>query len=241
MQSQPQEASVATESWKEQETQAQQAPQPLLSVVGLSRQVQTHWIWQNLSFNVFQGDRLAVIGASGTGKSLLLRTLAGLDHVQAGQIVFEGKLLKHWSMPNYRARVIYLHQRPALFDATVEDTLQQVYQLAVHRDRTYDRAQILHYLMLLNRTEEFLQRPSVTLSGGEAQIVAFLRALQLSPDMLLLDEPTASLDAETAQRLEALVQSWQAEQPQRAYLWTSHDSTQLQRITDRQITLNGSK
>lgn len=231
---------MATESWKTQDSQVKQDSQPLLSVAGLSRQVQNRWIWQDLSFNVFQGDRLAVVGASGTGKSLLLRSLAGLDRVQAGQIVFEGKSLDQWSMPNHRARVIYLHQRPALLEATVEDNLQQVYQLAVHHDRTYDREQILRYLKVLNRADDFLQRPSATLSGGEAQIVAFLRALQLSPDILLLDEPTASLDSETAQRLEALVQRWQAEHPSRAYLWTSHNPTQLQRLTDRQLTLNGS-
>lgn len=74
------------------------------------------------------------MGASGTGNSLLLRALAGLDRVQTGQIVFEGKLLEHWMLPNYRVPVIYLHQRPALLEATVEATLQQVYQLAVHRD-----------------------------------------------------------------------------------------------------------
>lgn len=64
-----------------------------------------------------------------------------------------------------------------------------------------------------------------------------MRALQLSPSILLLDEPTASLDVGTAQSLEALVAAWQNEQPYRAYLWTSHDPTQLERVTNRQITL----
>lgn len=212
---------------------------PLLTVAGLSRQIQNRWIWQNVSFEIFQGDRIAIVGRSGTGKSLLLRSLAGLDPIQAGQILFAGQPLDRQFLPRYRAQVIYLHQRPALMEGTVENNLQQVYRLAIHRDRVYDRQQILDYLTLLGRTEDFLQRPSVALSGGEAQIVAFLRALQLAPQILLLDEPTASLDGETAQRLEALVQTWQTEVPQRAYLWTSHDPTQLSRITDRTIILDG--
>jgi putative ABC transport system ATP-binding protein len=230
---------VTTEPIKQRDTQAGLAHYSLLSVVSLSRQLQEQWIWQGISFNVFQSDRIAVVGPSGAGKSLLLRALAGLDPIQAGRIIFDGQPIEHQFMPRYRSQVIYLHQRPALIEGTVEENLQQVYRLAIHRNRTYDRNQILYYLKLLGRTADFLQRSSAVLSGGEAQIVAFLRALQLSPRILLLDEPTASLDVETAQRLESLVQAWQAENAQRAYLWTSHDPTQLQRITDRQITLNG--
>jgi putative ABC transport system ATP-binding protein len=230
---------VTTEPMKKRDTQAGRTHCPLLSVTGLGRKVQGRWIWQNVSFEVFQGDRVAVVGASGAGKSLLLRALAGLDPAQAGRITFEGQPIERRFMPRYRAQVIYVHQRPALIEGTVEENIQQVYRWSVHHERAYDRERVLHYLTLLGRTEDFLQRPSGVLSGGEAQIVAFLRALQLSPYILLLDEPTASLDAETAQRLEALVQVWLAESSQRAYLWTSHDPTQIHRITDRQITLTG--
>ncbi len=80
----------------------------------------------------------------------------------------------------------------------------------------------MNYLQLLHKPADFLQRSVSVISGGEAQIVAFLRALQLSPLVLLLDEPTASLDTATANCLETLVAAWQNEAPKRAYLWTSH-------------------
>ncbi|MBD2677456.1 MULTISPECIES: ATP-binding cassette domain-containing protein [Nostoc] len=210
---------------------------PILSVQDLGRRVEDRWIWSHLSFQVFPGERIAVIGASGSGKSLLLRALAGLDPLQAGQIIFQGQQINSHFMPTYRSQIIYLQQRPALWEGTVEENLQQVYRLAVHRHLIYNRELILNYLHLLHKKPDFLQRPVSALSGGEAQIVAFLRALQLSPAILLLDEPTASLDAGTAQSLEALVTTWQHEHPQRAYLWTSHDPNQLERITNRQITL----
>ncbi|MBW4685847.1 MAG: ATP-binding cassette domain-containing protein [Komarekiella atlantica HA4396-MV6] len=210
---------------------------PILSVQDLGRTVEKRWIWNHLSFQLFPGERVAVIGASGSGKSLLLRALAGLDPVQAGQIIFQGQPMNSWFIPSYRSQIIYLHQRPALWEGTVEENLQQVYRLAVHRHQVYNRQLILDYLYLLHKTADFLQRPVSAISGGEAQILAFLRALQLSPKILLLDEPTASLDGGTAQSLEALVTAWQHQDPQRAYLWTSHDPTQLERITSRQITL----
>ncbi|MBW4432857.1 MAG: ATP-binding cassette domain-containing protein [Pelatocladus maniniholoensis HA4357-MV3] len=223
---------------KNQTTKLELSPNnPILCVQDLSRKVEERWIWSNLNFQVFSGEQIAVVGASGSGKSLLLRTLAGLDPVQAGKIMFQGQDIGSYFMPSYRSQIIYLHQRPALWEGAVEENLQQVYRLAVHRHLVYNRELILNYLDLLHKTPDFLQRPVSALSGGEAQIVAFLRALQLSPSILLLDEPTASLDALTAQSLEALVAAWQNEQPHRAYLWTSHDSTQLQRITNRQITL----
>lgn len=210
---------------------------PLLSVSGLGRQVQNRWVWQGLDFDLYPGERLAVVGASGTGKSLLLRTLCGLDSVQQGQIIFQGKPLTSWSMPQYRTQIIYLHQRPALLEGTVEENLRCIYKFAYHRDKAYNHKQILAYLQILGRSEDFLDFSCGALSGGEAQIVAFLRALQLAPLVLLLDEPTASLDRATSRCLESVVEAWQNENSDRAYIWTSHDPIQIGRVSDRQITL----
>ena len=208
---------------------------PILSVEGLGRKIDDFWIWRNLKFDLFSGEKVAILGASGSGKSLLLRTLAGLDKAQAGKIIFQEKKIDDWHLPEYRSQIIYLHQRPALWEGTVESNLRQVYRLKVNRHLAYNRSAILYYMQILHKKDDFLKRPVSAISGGEAQIVAFLRALQLAPKILLLDEPTASLDAQTASSLEALVTTWQAQDPQRAYLWTSHDPTQLERITNRQI------
>lgn len=210
---------------------------PILTIQGLGRKIQNQWLWQNLNFNLLPGEQVAVVGASGTGKSQLLRAIASLDPIQAGNIFFQGKPIDSYYTPQYRSQVIYLHQRPALWEGTVENNLKQVYRLTAHRHQVYNQELILNYLQLLQKPVDFLQRPVSAISGGEAQIVAFLRALQLSPLVLLLDEPTASLDVATANCLEALVADWQKQDPQRAYLWTSHDPAQLQRITNRQIRL----
>ena len=74
------------------------------------------------------------------------------------------------------------------------------------------------------------------LSGGEAQILALVRALQLEPTILLLDEPTASLDAKTTAQVEALLKNWLHDRD-RACILTSHDSAQIDRVTHWQLPL----
>lgn len=211
---------------------------PVLQIQGISRQVENRWIWRDFSFAVQPGERLAITGPSGSGKSLLLRAIAALDPLQAGNIHFQSKPLTDWYFPDYRTQVIYLHQRPALLEGTVEFNLKRIFSLKSHRSKTYNRENILNYIEKLGRGPEFLQQPSHSLSGGEAQIVAFLRALQLAPKIFLLDEPTASLDAETVRQFEVLVQTWQTVDPNRAYLWTSHDPSQLTRVSDRSIVIS---
>ena len=211
---------------------------PILSVSKIGRRLQDSWIWQDISFELFAGDCLAVVGPSGAGKSLLLRTLAGLDPIQSGEIVFQGTSLSNLSMPEFRAQVMYLHQKPALLEGTVESNLQQIYQLKVHHNKTYNQSKILDYLSILGRSEKFLERSIEQLSGGEQQIVVCLRSLQLSPQILLLDEPTASLDSTTTEHLEALIAQWQQSDPPKACIWTSHDPAQIERVTTRQLAIS---
>ncbi|MEM7061913.1 MAG: ATP-binding cassette domain-containing protein [Cyanobacteria bacterium P01_B01_bin.77] len=212
----------------------------ILSVANIGRQLQGRWIWQDISFELLAGDRLAIVGPSGAGKSLLLRALAGLDPIQSGEIFFQGNPLSNLAMPEFRSQVTYLHQKPALLEGTVESNLQQIYRLAIHRDKSYGRSQILEYLEILGRSEPFLERSTEQLSGGEQQIVACLRSLQLSPTVLLLDEPTASLDNAATHQLETLITQWQQNAPNRACIWTSHDPAQIERVTNRQLALSSS-
>lgn len=213
------------------------ADRPLLYACRLGCTVDGRVLWHDLDLVLRVGERLAVAGASGSGKTLLLRTLAGLQPVQAGELAFDGRPLSDWSMPAYRARVAYVPQRPALPEGEVKTILQSPFQFRVHRHQQFPANRVQALLALLGRNENFLHQRTEQLSGGEGQIVALLRALLIAPDVLLLDEPTASLDARAVGAVEALVASWLREQPQRAYVWTSHDGRQLQRISDRELSL----
>ncbi|NJR51293.1 MAG: ATP-binding cassette domain-containing protein [Leptolyngbyaceae cyanobacterium CSU_1_3] len=212
----------------------------LLVIQNVGRQIQGKWIWKHLNFELHPGERCAIVGEAGAGKTLLLRAIAALDPIQSGSIQFQGKGLSDWFVPRYRTQVLYLHQRPALLEGTVEQNLKAVYKLSMYRTlKPYpeQRSRILEYLSILGRSEDFLDLPYHALSGGEAQIAAFLRALLCSPSILLFDEPTASLDARTEQQFESLVRLWQQEDPIRSYFWTSHNPEQLERMTDRRLIL----
>ncbi|MDZ7801815.1 MAG: ATP-binding cassette domain-containing protein [Trueperaceae bacterium] len=207
----------------------------LIEAEGLAKRVEERWLWRGLDIALAPGERLAVRGPSGAGKTLLLRALAGLEPLEEGVIRYRDRELVGTTMPSYRAQVVYLAQRPAAVAGTVEDALRLPFRFRVHHGRPFPRDAILADLAALGRDETFLRRPAERLSGGEAQLVALLRAFAIAPQVLLLDEPAASLDEEASDALEALVGAWLHADRSRAVMWTSHHAAQLARVTDRSV------
>jgi putative ABC transport system ATP-binding protein len=170
---------------------------------------------------------------------LLLRAIALLDPLDDGVIQWKGRIPAGSAVPIYRREVVYLHQRPALFEGSIEANLRFPFALKANRGVSFDRNRILDLLGSVGRTASFLGKSSRDLSGGETQIVALLRALQLNPSILLLDEPTASLDEATAEAIEYLIHQWLTEAPaQRASLWVTHNSNQTSRVADKWLRMN---
>ncbi len=193
---------------------------------------------QPTSFSLSAGDRVAVTGPSGSGKSVFLRALALLDPLDAGRIEWHGKPVSRITMPQYRRNVAYIRQRPAILDGTVEDNLRYPYTLRAYRDVRFDRERARSFARQAGRGDDFLDRSASELSGGEAQITALIRVLQLEPEVLLFDEPTASLDPESSHAIEALVNAWlDPADARRASVWVSHDLAQAARVSDRHLTM----
>ncbi|NND99735.1 MAG: ATP-binding cassette domain-containing protein [Pirellulaceae bacterium] len=186
----------------------------------------------DVSISIVAGDQIGLTGPSGSGKSTLLRCLARLDPVTVGQLRFQSNVVTADALPRYRRQVIYLHQRPAMLLGTVRDNLRLPFTLE-SSDSSYNETCHENWLDALGRSRSILDQSIETLSGGEQQVVALMRAIQIDPLVLLLDEPTASLDPEATQRFEQLVRLWHSESAQRAYVWISHDPSQLHRMTNR--------
>jgi putative ABC transport system ATP-binding protein len=196
------------------------------------------WLLQHVSLQIRAGERISIVGSTGSGKTLLLRALALLDPLDSGAVLWKGEPIAAHEVPLYRSRVIYLHQRPALPAATAEACLQQPFLLNIHRAKTYNRDRAVTMLRAVSRDETFLAKLSRDLSGGERQITALIRAMLLDPHVLLLDEPTAALDVNAVESVEKLVADWLAEMPQaRATVWVSHDPNQVRRVADRVLTM----
>jgi len=215
--------------------------EPLLRIIDLGRRVGAAWIWRGVSFDVAAGERLALAGPTGSGKTLLLRAIAGLDPVDEGRVELEGREAEGGEAPAFRARVAYLHQRPALWRGTVAENLEAPFSLKANAGKRFDLDRAAALLERLGRKAPFLEARASNLSGGEAQLVALVRALLVEPGILLLDEPTASLDRASASWAEALLTEWVEAAPGRASIWTSHDPDQLARVAGRRIDLEGWK
>jgi putative ABC transport system ATP-binding protein len=194
-----------------------------------------------VSLEIFSGDRVALVGPSGSGKSVLLRVLSLLDPADAGTLEMQGKPAGEHSVPEHRRKVIYLHQRPALFEGTVESNFERPFCLKVNRDLHYDRGRALALLRGAGRDESFLRKRFDQLSGGEAQIVALVRAIQLDPVMLLLDEATAALDNETTAAAERLIGEWLEQKRDRAVILVSHDTEQARRVAKRILQIEAGR
>jgi putative ABC transport system ATP-binding protein len=197
----------------------------------------------NVNALVRPGDRVAIVGPTGAGKSVFLRALARLDPLDAGMVFWDGKPVSAHATPAFRAQVIYLHQRPAWFGDDVEANLRLPYtQLRVHRGKSFDRTRVIGLLEQLGRDASFLAKSDRDLSGGEAQFAALIRAIQLDPAIVLLDEPTASLDRESARAIEALLERWYAESAAtRAWVWVTHDPDQAGRVASRRWSMSAGR
>jgi len=190
---------------------------PAVRLQRIVRQFGGNRVIDNLDLDIAPGEFVALLGASGSGKTTLLRALAGLDKIDGG----------HLEVPEARAAVF---QEPRLMPW--KRTWKNV-TLGLRASDARQRAiQALTEVGLAHRLEAY---PG-TLSGGEAQRVALARGLVREPELLLLDEPFAALDALTRIRMHRLIiDLWQTHKP--AVLLVTHDVDEAILLADRIIVL----
>ena len=214
----------------------------MLEALNIRRVADGRRLLDDVSLTIPAGTRMTVAGPTGSGKTLLLRALARLDPIAAGEIRWRGSKVAGNTIPEFRSRVIYLHQRPAMMEGTVENNLRLPFSLDCRQSAQYSRDTILDLLQNVDLDETFCRRRTRDLSGGELQIVAVIRAIQLNPDVLLLDEPTAALDEESAAAVESLLLRWQAGgDADRSFVWVSHNPGQVKRVTGRLVRMAGGR
>lgn len=193
------------------------------------------------SGKLLSGQVTVLTGASGSGKSVLLRVLAGLLPMTTGDIHLRSdatpnqnhKSIHIASPTDWRKHVALLAQHPQLLEGSVLENLKMPYDLHAHRTQSFDRAWHISQLETLNRHSDFLQQEAHHLSGGERQLVNTLRLLQLNPQVLLLDEPTAALDIDTSAQLVHLLMRWLQADTQRTLLWVTHDTKDIMPLAHR--------
>lgn len=179
-------------------------PSPLFSLRGVSQERGGATILADLTLDVPRTAITALVGPSGAGKTSLLRLLNRLDDPTDGEVLFAGRPITSYQVGPLRRRVGFVFQRPAMFSGTVADNLRVAVELGCETSAEMPLP-MERVLAAVELSAGFAQREAGRLSGGEQQRVGLARALMTRPEVLLLDEPTAALDPEVAERLLATI------------------------------------
>lgn len=195
---------------------------------------------ESVDFEVRAGERVVLDGPSGSGKSTLLRCMVALERRDDGAIFWRGERVVPEAIQHLRRRVLYVHQEPVGVAESIAENLAFAREMgaddsAVDPMSTDEQRELLDDLGL---GDIDWARRFESLSIGERQRVAFVRALTVRPRVLLLDEPTAALDAARADELEELVVGHvEAAPDERALVWVSHDIDRTERIASRTVDI----
>jgi phospholipid/cholesterol/gamma-HCH transport system ATP-binding protein len=181
---------------------------PVISVRKFYKSFGSKAVHQGLDLDLYPGEVLSLIGGSGSGKSVLLRAMIGLEHADSGQIFFKGRDVTDLSEEQWRVvrrEVAFVFQGGALFDSmSVEENL--LYPLDAHTklSRKEKQTKIDETLELLGLEGSNNLFPS-DLSGGMQKRAGLARALILDPEVILYDEPTAGLDPFNTKNIQDII------------------------------------
>lgn len=204
----------------------------LLRTERLTYTVDGHVILEDINFELTSGERVAVFGPSGAGKSSLIRLLNRLDEPTSGTVYIDGQDYRQIPPRILRRRLGLVMQQPYLFPGTVAENIR-FGPLANDEDLDDDRVQELLAGVDL---DGFADRDVSKLSGGEAQRVNLARTLANKPEILLLDEPTSSLDVAAKREVEETILSILKSREVTCILVT-HDPQQVRRLSERVLLL----
>lgn len=172
---------------------------------------------------------ITVLGASGQGKSTLLRVLARLDSFDEGDMTLRNKSYREWSVREWRMKVGYVSQFPVMLPGSVEDNLKTVSSL--HRI-PFDHALAKKLMESLRLDHLDWNKKAADLSGGEKQRLSLIRSMLIRSEILLLDEITASLDQHSKHAVEQVLEEWSRREGV-GMIWVTHDLQQARHHSKR--------
>lgn len=209
-------------------------PPAAASVAGLSKHFGKTSVLENISFDVAEGEVLVLLGASGSGKTTILRIVAGLEMPLKGKVILHGKDVT--DLPARERGVGVIFQSYALFPKmTVEKNIG--YGLRIRKRRRKEIRETVNELLALVQLEEHRKKYPSQLSGGQQQRVAIARTLAYKPEVLLFDEPFGALDTQTRSHLRREIRTL-LKKVKVPSIFITHDQEEALELGDRVAVLN---
>lgn len=205
----------------------------LLTIKELKKTYKNLEVLKNISFSVGKGEFISVLGASGCGKTTLLRLIAGLEKCDSGSIEIEGKDVVYLSAVQRNIGMVF--QNYSLFpNMTVWQNI--TYALKSRRNKNVD-SRLVEDIVQKCELQALLNRYPYQLSGGQQQKTAIARSLVMSPRILLFDEPFSALDVAIRQKLRTLIKQLQSDFDI-TMIYVTHDQEEAFTLSDRIIILH---
>ncbi|HSB28279.1 MAG TPA: ABC transporter ATP-binding protein [Pyrinomonadaceae bacterium] len=210
------------------------ASQKATSVVGISKRFGKTSVLENITFDVAEGEALVLLGASGSGKTTILRIIAGLEQPYTGHVILHGRDVTE--LPPRERGVGVIFQSYALFPKmTVEKNIG--YGLRIRKRKRKEIRETVNELLTLVQLEEHRKKYPSQLSGGQQQRVAIARTLAYKPEVLLFDEPFGALDTQTRTHLRREIRALLRKVHVPA-IFITHDQEEALELGDRVAVIN---
>ncbi len=212
----------------------------LVQVVDLSKRYADALALYPTSLSIRRGQTMILIGPSGCGKSTILRLIIGLVRPDTGKMFFNGTLITPRTIEMFRRRVGYVIQEGGLFPHLTARANILLMARHLRKDENGLRPRLSELCDLTRFEQSLLDRYPVELSGGQRQRVSLMRALMLSPELLLLDEPLGALDPLVRASLQKDLKEIFRRLEQTA-LFVTHDLAEASYIGDEIVLMNGGR
>lgn len=194
------------------------------------------YVLKDFNFSVEKGEIVSIVGLSGSGKSTVIRLIAGLETPSAGSIAINGRMVydRTTFVPPEKRKIGMVFQDYALFP---HFTVYENVAFGISQKPKKERDARVDELLALINMQEYKNRYPYQLSGGQQQRVAVARALAPKPDLLLMDEPFSNIDFELKQRIRTEIRSiLKAEAV--TCIFVTHDKTDIEDMANRVLTIS---
>lgn len=214
----------------------------ILELKNVEKSFGTHQVHKGVNIELRPGETIGLLGNSGTGKSVLLRSIIGLEYIDQGEITYHGKRLDTLSeidLFKVRTKISYAFQNGALFDSV--NVFENIaYPLFEHTDLELNqiKQKVADLLKLIGLEGKEHVMPS-DLSGGMQKRVGLARAIVLEPEIILYDEPTAGLDPLNTVNILSIMEKFK--EKKMSGIFVTHDIPAAMRVCDRILILDNGK